>query len=342
MAAEVPLRRRDATGGDRRRGRALRARPPRRAARRRPRARAPARRGLARGRRSGRARPGRDELRPDRHLAARPAAAPRCSPCSARRAWGCRRPTGRRTSAPSRTSISTTTTSTGPSSSCPPRWRLLMPAPEALAAELDRLLATAQAEQRMPSVSACVFRDGEVIWERVLGVADVAVGTRRDERRRLPHRLDHEDLHRRPDHAARPRRAHRPRGAAAHVPPGGAGRADGADGAQPPDRRPARAARRDLGVDAAAVARGADRRPRGCRARASARRAVALLEPRLRPARRDRDARHGRVVRRRPPAADPRSARPHPDEPAARGAQGEPLLRRSRTPTPCTTSRIRR
>jgi CubicO group peptidase (beta-lactamase class C family) len=49
-----------------------------------------------------------------------------------------------------------------------------MPAPETLVAELDRLLATAQAEQRMPSVSACVFRDGEVIWDRVLGVADVA------------------------------------------------------------------------------------------------------------------------------------------------------------------------
>ena len=49
-----------------------------------------------------------------------------------------------------------------------------MPAPETLATELDRLLTTAQAEQRMPSVSACVFRDGEVIWERVLGVADVA------------------------------------------------------------------------------------------------------------------------------------------------------------------------
>ena len=43
-----------------------------------------------------------------------------------------------------------------------------------LAAELDRLLQTAQAEQRMPSVSACVFRDGEIIWQRVLGVADVA------------------------------------------------------------------------------------------------------------------------------------------------------------------------
>jgi CubicO group peptidase (beta-lactamase class C family) len=49
-----------------------------------------------------------------------------------------------------------------------------MPVPEALAAELDRLLASAQAEQRMPSVAACVFRDGEVIWQRVLGVADVA------------------------------------------------------------------------------------------------------------------------------------------------------------------------
>jgi len=50
-----------------------------------------------------------------------------------------------------------------------------MPGPDALpVAELDRLLATAQAEQRMPSVSACVFRDGEILWERVLGVADVA------------------------------------------------------------------------------------------------------------------------------------------------------------------------
>ena len=43
-----------------------------------------------------------------------------------------------------------------------------------LGAELDRLLHSAQAEQRMPSVSACVFRDGEIIWQRVLGVADVA------------------------------------------------------------------------------------------------------------------------------------------------------------------------
>ena len=43
-----------------------------------------------------------------------------------------------------------------------------------LGAELDRLLHAAQAEQRMPSVSACVFRDGEIIWQRAFGVADVA------------------------------------------------------------------------------------------------------------------------------------------------------------------------
>ena len=50
-----------------------------------------------------------------------------------------------------------------------------MPAAEAsLVAELDRLLHEAQAKQRMPSVSACVFRDGEVVWQRVLGVAEVA------------------------------------------------------------------------------------------------------------------------------------------------------------------------
>jgi len=42
-----------------------------------------------------------------------------------------------------------------------------------LHSELDLLLATAQVDQRMPSVSACVFRDGEILWERVLGVADV-------------------------------------------------------------------------------------------------------------------------------------------------------------------------
>ena len=44
------------------------------------------------------------------------------------------------------------------------------------AGTLDRILATAQAEQRLPSVSAAVFRDGEVIWRRALGSADVEGG----------------------------------------------------------------------------------------------------------------------------------------------------------------------
>ena len=45
-------------------------------------------------------------------------------------------------------------------------------APESLARELDHLLAEAQAE-RLPSISAAVVRDGEVVWERAIGLADV-------------------------------------------------------------------------------------------------------------------------------------------------------------------------
>jgi len=51
-----------------------------------------------------------------------------------------------------------------------------MQLPEALTAELDHRLGTAQSEQRLPSVSACVFRDGEVVWQRALGLADVTSG----------------------------------------------------------------------------------------------------------------------------------------------------------------------
>ena len=54
---------------------------------------------------------------------ARSARAPRCWPCSARRAWGCRRRTARRTSAPSRTSISTTTDIERALELVPRRWR---------------------------------------------------------------------------------------------------------------------------------------------------------------------------------------------------------------------------
>ena len=46
--------------------------------------------------------------------------------------------------------------------------------PEAeLLLRFDRLLGKAQSEQRMPSVSACVFRGDEIVWERVIGVADI-------------------------------------------------------------------------------------------------------------------------------------------------------------------------
>ncbi len=51
-----------------------------------------------------------------------------------------------------------------------------MSPPERLAERLDRLVATAQAEQRVPSVSAAVFRDGEVLWRAALGLADVGSG----------------------------------------------------------------------------------------------------------------------------------------------------------------------
>jgi CubicO group peptidase (beta-lactamase class C family) len=45
-------------------------------------------------------------------------------------------------------------------------------APEALRDDLARKLAAAQAEQRMPSVSATVFRGDELIWQEALGFAD--------------------------------------------------------------------------------------------------------------------------------------------------------------------------
>ena len=51
-----------------------------------------------------------------------------------------------------------------------------MQPPEQLVATCERLLATAQAEQRVPSVSAAVFRDGGVLWQGASGLADVASG----------------------------------------------------------------------------------------------------------------------------------------------------------------------
>ena len=48
-----------------------------------------------------------------------------------------------------------------------------MSAPEPLRQDLSTKLAAAQAEQRLPSVSAAVFRNGEVVWQEALGLADV-------------------------------------------------------------------------------------------------------------------------------------------------------------------------
>jgi CubicO group peptidase (beta-lactamase class C family) len=48
--------------------------------------------------------------------------------------------------------------------------------PERLAAKLEQLLAAEQRERRAPSIAAAVLRDGEVIWESAVGVADVETG----------------------------------------------------------------------------------------------------------------------------------------------------------------------
>jgi CubicO group peptidase (beta-lactamase class C family) len=45
--------------------------------------------------------------------------------------------------------------------------------PERLSAKLDQLLATEQRERRLPSIAAAVLRDGELVWESAIGLADV-------------------------------------------------------------------------------------------------------------------------------------------------------------------------
>lgn len=51
-----------------------------------------------------------------------------------------------------------------------------MSAPEPLRDDLSRKLAAAQADERMPSVSAVVFRGDEPVWHEALGLADVEAG----------------------------------------------------------------------------------------------------------------------------------------------------------------------
>lgn len=51
-----------------------------------------------------------------------------------------------------------------------------MSPPDRLLERLDRLVATAQSKERIPSVAAGVFRDGEMLWRAALGAADVERG----------------------------------------------------------------------------------------------------------------------------------------------------------------------
>ena len=48
-----------------------------------------------------------------------------------------------------------------------------MPAPDALAAELERLVRRQQRDRRLPSIVAAVVRDGELAWETAVGTADI-------------------------------------------------------------------------------------------------------------------------------------------------------------------------
>jgi CubicO group peptidase (beta-lactamase class C family) len=48
-----------------------------------------------------------------------------------------------------------------------------MPAPDSLRESVDSRLRSVQAELRLPSVSAAVFREGAVLWQQALGLAEV-------------------------------------------------------------------------------------------------------------------------------------------------------------------------
>src|SRR5439155_3370376 len=48
--------------------------------------------------------------------------------------------------------------------------------PERLVAKLDQLIGVEQRDKRYASLAAAVMRDGELIWEKAVGVADVEAG----------------------------------------------------------------------------------------------------------------------------------------------------------------------
>ena len=105
--------------------------------------------------------------------------------------------TSRGCCAPSRISTSPTRTSSTPSRPCLRRSEHMSTSEAAL----DRLLAERQAD-RLPSVAAAVVRKGEIVWSAAVGSASYDEEPRGDARHAVPHRLDHEDLHRDRGHAA--------------------------------------------------------------------------------------------------------------------------------------------
>jgi CubicO group peptidase (beta-lactamase class C family) len=54
--------------------------------------------------------------------------------------------------------------------------RCSLSTPERLATKLERLVGVEQREKRLPSIVAAVLRDGELVWETAVGVADVESG----------------------------------------------------------------------------------------------------------------------------------------------------------------------
>ena len=158
--------------------------------------------------------------------------------------------------------------------------------PERLTARLERLVRKEQREKRAPSISRRRPRDTKLIWETARRRCRRRGGNRGDARHAVPHRLDHEDVHRGGDHAAARRGQARPRG---HARPARRGSGTHADDPPAPLARvgpPARDAGR-LVADAAVRAAGrAARDARAGRARAAVRRPVPLLQPRLCAARR--------------------------------------------------------
>jgi CubicO group peptidase (beta-lactamase class C family) len=52
-----------------------------------------------------------------------------------------------------------------------------LPAPEQLTRDLARIVRSAQSEHRLPSLTAAVFRGGEIEWAEAVGFADVDEGT---------------------------------------------------------------------------------------------------------------------------------------------------------------------